>query len=242
VSVNAVIRIPSRFQGPTGQGQGGWSACQLAQTIDEPVTIRIAAPVPLETDLEVRRHPGRWRLIEPNGDPNKFILEATPWEPAFPSTPPITVEAAAQARNGFVYAKDGHPVPFCFSCGLHEQSMEVHAGAIGDGRVATYWRPPAWAVDASSVVAPGVIWGALDCAAGWYVSADGSGMLAFTVQYAVEIVRPIVPGAHYAIVAWNGDGPPEWQGRKRTAASAAFDEQGNLVAQSKSLWVAARTT
>jgi hypothetical protein len=210
--------------------------------IDEPVTIRIAAPVPLETDLEIRSEPGRWRLVDPKDDPDTFILEATPCEPAFPSTPPVAVEAAAQAKNGFVYAKNGHPVPFCFSCGLHEQSMEVHAGPLGDGRVATDWRPPEWAVEANGAVLPGVIWGALDCAAGWYVSADGSSMLAFTVQYAVEIVCPLLPGARYAIVAWNGDGPPEWQGRKRTAASAAFDEHGNLVAQSKSLWVAARTT
>ena len=236
-----VIRIGAFFQGPTDQGQGGWTASKLAACADGPVTIRLLRPIPLETDLAVVRDGvDLWRLCDPRQDDGGAIMEAARWTPAFQDTASVRVEDAAAARRTFVYARRTHPVPHCFSCGLRSGSMGVHVGRLSDGRYGCDWSPPSWAIDRAGVVDPGVIWAALDCAAGCYVSADGAVPLAYTAQYAVEIVRPIEPGAAYAIVAWAGDGPAEWQGRKRQAASAAFDRDGRIFARSTSLWVAPR--
>jgi len=237
----AVVRIPERFQGPPGQGQGGWTASRLARYADGPVTVRLAAPTPLDIDLHVLRDGDGLLLVDPRSEPATVLMDARPWTPDVPDTTPVSIAAAADARWRTGEGPFEHPAPRCFSCGLQAESMGVHAGALGDGRVAVDWRPPAWAVDASGIVEPGVIWGALDCVAGWYVGADAAGPLAFTAQYAVDIPRPIDPGGAYAIVAWAGDGPPDWEGRKRTAASAMFDECGNVVAKARSFWIAART-
>lgn len=237
----AVVRIPERFQGPPGKGQGGWTASRLAAHADGPVTVRLAAPTPLDVDLHVLRDgDGLW-LVDPRADPPTLVMEARPWTPDVPDTAPVTLEAAAAARWRFDRGPANHPAPLCFSCGLQPEGMGVHAGPLGDGRVAVDWRPPAWAIDAVGRVDPGVVWGALDCVARWYVGADAEGPLAFTAQYAFEIVRPIEPEARYAIVGWQGDGAPDWEGRKRTAASILFDADGRTVARARSFWIAART-
>jgi hypothetical protein len=58
-----------------------------------------------------------------------------------------------------------------------------------------------------------------------------------TAQFAAEVNVPVEPGSTYALVAWSGAHDPEWDGRKRWAASAAFDAAGRCVARSTSFWV-----
>lgn len=234
----AVVHIPERFQGPTGQGQGGWSASRLAAHMPGLATVRLAAPVPLDRDLHVLDTAGGVDLVDP--ETGRTLMEARPWTPDVPATSPVTLADAAAARARCPFANESHPVPLCFSCGLHPLSMRTHAGPLGDGRVATDWRPPAWAADAGGGVDPGVIWGALDCTSGFYVALDGAEPIVFTAQYAVDIVRPLEPGRAYALVGWSGEAPAAWARRKRCAAAAAFDDEGRLVAYARSLWIAAR--
>lgn len=44
----------------------------------------------------------------------------------------------------------------------------------------------------------------------------------------------------YALIAWEGEGPAHWEGRKRNAAAVAFDSKGELVGQAVSFWIAAK--
>ena len=236
-----VVRIAGRFQGPTGQGQGGWTASRLAAFADGPVTVRLAAPTPLDVDLDVVREGDALELIDPRGRTPRTIMQAELWTPDVPETAPVSVDAARAARLAFRFDESKHPAPNCFSCGVSHESMQVKAGLLGDGRVATDWRPPAWATRDDGAVDLGVVWAAMDCAAGWFVGADGGGgSLIFTAQYAVEVRRPLVAEAEYAVVAWSGDGAGGWEGRKRTAASMTFDAAGEVVAAARSLWIAAR--
>lgn len=232
------IRIPGWFQGPTGQGQGGWTASRLAARMDGPATVRLCAPVPLDQDLDVRAVPGGLNLVD--GVADRVLMEARNWRPSFPDAAPVSVEAAAAARVDSAFLADRHPAPDCFSCGVGQGAMGVHPGMMDDGRVATDWRPPRWAVDDGGRVDSGVLWAALDCVSGFYVSADGAVPMAFTAQYAVEALAPLDPDKRYAIVAWAGDAPAAWDGRKRRAAAAAFDDDGRVVGRAASFWVAAR--
>jgi hypothetical protein len=227
------------FQGPSGSGQGGWTAHLLAGRIDHPVTMAIRAPVPLETPLDVTHdvQNDRWLLVDHTGPQAVTVMVAEPWESLFAATEPVTVEAAAAARRRFTTVVDPHPVPFCFSCGLQHDSMRVHAGPLGDDRFATDWTAPSWAVGDDGAVDPGPLWAALDCTAAWYIGYSRGPRTPVTVQYAVDVLEPIDPAVNYALVGWSGDHSSEWDGRKRHGASAAFAPDGTCVARAASFWL-----
>jgi hypothetical protein len=231
------IRVGRWFQGPTGSGQGGWTAHQLAKQIDHPVTMAIKAPVPLETDLDVVHdlENERWLLVDHSSAVTVMVAE--PWEATFADTAPVSIDDATEARSRFETVVDEHPVPFCFSCGLQHDSMRVHAGPLDDDRFATDWRAPDWAIANDGTVDPGTLWAAIDCTAAWYVGYSRGPRTPLTVQYAVEVLHPIEPGVTYALVGWSGDHSSNWDGRKRHGASAAFAPDGTCVARSVSFWL-----
>ena len=232
------FRIGQRFQGPSGTGQGGWTAALFERAVGEPLTISIRRGIPLETDLEVIEVAGGWELHD---DGPEAVMTAHPRTESFVDTDPVPLDAAVRARQRFPAAAEVvHPVPDCFSCGPIESSMGVHAGPLDDGtdRFAVDWTVPAW-TDASGEADQALLWAALDCATAWYVGYSAGRRPAFTVGYAVEALVPIESGETYSLVAWNGDYPAEWDGRKRGGASAAFDRQGRCVGRSRSFWVAA---
>ncbi len=229
------IRIGRWFQGPTGRGQGGWTAQRFAERVDRPVSIALRAAVPLDTDLHVRAVGEQWELV---AGPDTTIMHASELATGFADTPAVSIEEAAAARARFGELVDDHPVPFCFSCGLQHDSMRVHAGPLGDDRFATEWTVPEWATRPDGRVDHGALWAAIDCCAAWWVGYSRRSRTAFTAQYAVEVLHPLEPGATYALVGWSGDHGAEWDGRKRHAASAAFHADGTCVARSVSFWVA----
>ncbi len=238
--MSTTIRLEPRHEGPPGSGQGGWASWRFADAIGEPVTIALRAPVPLETDLEIEESgQGTWHLIDNSFASPVTVLEASRWEPSFASTQAVPLDAAAEARTRFEFTDHDHPAAGCFSCGIGPDTMHVHAGSLSDGRYATDWTAPEWAA-VDGVVQPGVLWAAMDCTAAWYVCSTAEEKMAFTVQYAAEVTAPIQPGGRYSVVGWSGDFPAEWDGRKRGAASAAFDEHGNCVGRARSFWVSAR--
>lgn len=229
------IRIPTSRQGQTGMGQGGYTSYAFASAIDEPVTVALRSPIPLETDLDVVHLDDRWHLVDPSA-PETVILEATRWEPDFALTTPVTIDAAHEARRAFPLAPEDHPAPHCLSCGFNERSLHVHAGPLGDGRWATPFHAPEWAT-IDGEVDLSLLWMAMDCSCGWYIAHEGEHRQAVTVQFAVQVHDDIVPETDYALVAWQGDYDIGWDGRKRGAAAALFDANGNCVAQSRSFWV-----
>ena len=232
------IRIGGWFQGPTGSGQGGWTAHRFTERIGRPVTTALRAPIPLETDLILVDGDDHWSLIDDSGSDPVTIMVARAWEPSFADTEPVSVADAKAARARFSDFVADHPVPYCFSCGVQHDSMQVHAGPLGDGRFATDWRAPDWAVFESGAVDPGVLWAAVDCTAAWYVAYSGEERSPVTAQFAVEVIRPLQPDTTYSLVSWSGGHPAKWDGRKRHAASAAFAPDGTCVARSVSFWIA----
>lgn len=231
-----LIRLTSWFQGPTGSGQGGWTAHRLARAIGEPVTVAIKRPIPLEVDMAITAIDDSWHLIDPS-EPDQPVLIATRWTPEFASTESVSVADAADARTRFPL-HDDHPVPVCFSCGEKPDSMHVHSGALPDGRWATDWTVPDWAVAGDGTVDEGALWAAIDCAQAWYAGNAGGRRHSVTVQLAVQVVAPLAAGATYSLVSWNGTYPPEWDGRKRGAGGAVFASDGTCVARSSSFWIA----
>ena len=85
------------------------------------------------------------------------------------------------------------------------------------------------------VVDPPHIWAVVDCAPGYPVAfEDTEPRFAFTGWITVDIRSSIEPGQP-AIVVATAD---PWDGRKRSAKSSLWTEDGTLVAISESLWIA----
>jgi hypothetical protein len=241
MSIDDTIRIGGWFQGPTGSGQGGWTAHRFTERIAQPITTAMRAPVPLETELTIVDKGDEWLLIDESADDPVTVMVAQPWDPEFADTEPVSVADAKAARARFSDFVADHPVPYCFSCGVQHDSMQVHAGPLGDGRFAADWKAPDWAAFESDAVDPGVLWAALDCTAAWYVAYSRQERSPVTAQFAVEIGQPLEPDITYSLVSWSGDHPAKWDGRKRHAASAAFAPDGTCVARSVSFWIAINT-
>ena len=233
----STIRVPTERQGQTGMGQGGFTCHEFVEAIGEPVTVALRSPIPLDVDLDIVHQEDRWHLVNPSA-PDTVILEATRWTPDYASTAPVSIEAAAQAREAFPMTAETHPAPHCYSCGIHDRSLRVHAGPMPDGRWATPLRlPESSLVDGR--VDMSLVWMAVDCSCGWYISGSSAAQArAVTVQFAVDVIAPVQVDTDYALVSWHGDYSPDWDGRKRGAAAALFDASGSLVASSRSFWVA----
>jgi len=235
----STVRVPTERQGQTGMGQGGFTSHQFHEAIGEPTTFALRSPIPLETDLHVVQDGDRWHLVDP-ADPSTVIMEATRWDASYPSGNAVSIDDAAAAREAFPLAGESHPAPHCMSCGVHDRSLNVHAGPLGDGRWASPLRMPEWSL-IDGEVDLSLVWMAMDCSCGWYISHSGPDQRkAVTVQFAVDVHEPIFPETDYALVAWNGDYDAGWDGRKRGAAAALFDAAGKQVASSRSFWVANR--
>lgn len=233
----ATLRVPEYFQGQTGTGQGGFTAHRFTTAIGGALTVAFRSPIPLDTDLQVVAEADAWRLVDPAA-PDVTILEATRWDEQFSTTTPVSVSDAEDARKLFPLDAKTHPAPKCWSCGLDEGSMRVHSGPLDDGRWATPWRAPSWALDEDGSVDEASLWASIDCASGWYVSCSAETIRhSVTVQYAVEVLEPLQPDTDYALVSWSGDYAPSWDGRKRGAAAEVFDSAGRSIARARSFWL-----
>jgi len=240
--LDAPLTIGGWFQGPTGQGQGGWASAKVAERIGEPITTWLRNPIPLDVEMTVVETSTGWECRHDGS----AVLEMTRWSPDTVDTPAVSIEEAEAARARFLFGPGDHPVPYCFSCGLQNDGMRVHAGPLGevaasdDGeeRFATDWTAPAWADDGDGSVDPAALWAALDCTAAFYVCCHPEIRPAVTASYAVEVFRPVAVGETLALVGFRGDGHADWDGRKRAAGSAAFDADGRTVARTRSFWIA----
>jgi hypothetical protein len=230
------IRVGTWFQGPTESGQGGWTAHRLATAIGEPVTVAIRRAIPLDIDMTIIAVDDGWHLVDP-AQPSEPVLIATRSDLIFADTTAVSINSAADARTRFPLHNE-HPVPECFSCGTNADSMRVHSGPLADGRWATDWTVPDWAVNAAGTVDEGALWAAIDCAQAWYAGNAGGRRHSVTVQLAVEVLEPLEPGVTYSLGAWNGTYDTEWDGRKRGAGGAVFAANGTCVARSSSFWIA----
>jgi hypothetical protein len=231
VSARSVLTVPARCNGPAGSANGGWTAGALAEHVPghgprRPVTVRLMAPPPLETPMDVvvegdgvvLRHDGRdvatatggaeVMTVRREGDGGPVSLdEAVP---------------AARTYRGF----DVHPFPTCFSCGPRRaegDGLRIFPGRLDDGRVAAPWH-------AHDVDVP-TTWAALDCIGGWSSDIEQRPMV--LGQMTAEVLRMPEPGATYVVVGTE----LAVEGRKTRTRSELYDVGGDLLAHADHVWI-----
>ncbi|MDM4720578.1 hypothetical protein QTQ03_13670 [Micromonospora sp. WMMA1363] len=230
--------IGSRFNGPPGSGNGGWSAGTFAVAAEGPRHRRPGAaeptPEPAGTaglmEVTLRRPPPLETPLTRHGvevrDPAGHLVAEVRSVPEFRSVvDPVdlaTARAAAAAYPGLV----DHPFPDCFVCGPKRlDGLRIFPGPLPDGRTAAPFRVP----DEADAV---TVWAALDCPGGWSVIAPG---------------RPYVLGRIAAVVAALPEPGDECvvtgalagaEGRKAEVHSSLYSPDGTLLAWARATWIA----
>jgi hypothetical protein len=232
--MSETVSIDERFQGVTGQGQGGHAAGLLAERIDGQASADFFSPIPIGRSLTVHPGDGRFELV----DAGTLVLRVRPTDNEIVVPAPATIDEAADAQTRSPVHRHA-VVPDCYSCGTVAGTMAVHAGPLsGRPEFATTWTPPAWSADADGQVLDRHVWAATDCPAGWCAGSaeDGSFRLAVTGSMTAAMLGRVDAGVTYAIVAWAGP----WKGRRVHAGTALFDAAGSCLAATTSTWIALR--
>lgn len=222
-----VVHIARRFRGPTSSGNGGVSAGLAAALVDGPATVRLRRPPPIEVPLRVERDDGLVRLVDDEG----VVLEAR--EHVHPVTPPIGEDELERTfRRGTLPVPAEHLAPECFVCGLRPDGLRLAPAHLPDTELwTTVWVPDETVAGPAGSVVDHVVWGALDCPAGFAVNRAGLEEPTFfpaLTDLTASLAAPVPVGDPVAVVGW----PDSADDRRVNGAAAIIDQDGEVLASS----------
>lgn len=203
---------------------------RLAAYIEGPARVRLRVPVPLETEMEVRRTSTGVEMLHAGA----LVAEASPADvtPEFPAAPSYAeAEAAARSYRGF----RNHPFPACFVCGPQRTAsdgLRIFAGPLPGGEiVAAPWIPDASLGDANGIVRSEFVWAALDCP-GAYAAPVPEGTPMLLGELAASLGGRIAAGERCIVVGWG----LRRDGRRHFMGTALFAENGERRATARATW------
>lgn len=229
------VFIDSRFHGPPHSANGGYMCGLVAALVDEPVTVSLRVPPPLEHTMSARIDDGRVSVF----DGETLVAEASPADPVDVGVPAVVgLEQARVASERYV-GFDEHPFPTCWTCGPERPAgdgLRIFTGAVdGPGAatdlVAAVWTPDADVDAGDGTVLEPHVWAALDCPSYFGAVRDQPALLA---RLTADLRGPVHVGEPYVVLGWTAD-PAD--GRKRHGGSAVLDADGHVVAVARSMWV-----
>ena len=156
--------IPKQFCGPPGSSNGGYFCGTVASFFDYPVSIRLKAPPPLDTEMRIEH--GDVKALVLAGD--QIIAQVRRADETLEPAPFISVKSAQEcSEQGLAGSLINHPFPGCFVCGPSRASgdgMRIFTGPDKDPALhaASWHAHPAWSSDGHEIDIP-FIWSALDC-------------------------------------------------------------------------------
>jgi hypothetical protein len=226
-------QVAARYCGPPTSANGGYLCGLVAEAIGQLVTVRLTAPPPLATDMTVLDGPeGTW-VVQHSSVRVAEARPATLDDLVLPA-PVGYVEALDAALHGPSDPAE-HPCPGCFVCGplrARGDGLRLFAGPVpGRDIVATGWLPPADLARADGKIAPEFIAAALDCPG--FQSLRTGRQPWLLGEYTCRIDRRVHVDEPCVIVGWK----VESQGRKAIVGTALFDEDGELCAVARGLWI-----
>jgi hypothetical protein len=237
--MHETIALDPRFCGPPDSGNGGYSCGRLAAFVDGDAEVTLRLPPPLVQPMTVRDADDGERVALATAD-GAVVAEAVPTNVAVDVPAPVSVEDAARAAaaSPFLHDASDHPFPTCFVCGPDRAAgdgLRLFATKV-EGRdvVAAAWEPDPSLPTRDGVVAPEVVWAALDCPSGWTMYLDPPLAPPYVLgRLAARLVAPVRVGEPYAVIGWRAG----VDGRKLFAGSALFDQAGAVVAYARATWV-----
>lgn len=243
------ITIPFQFRGPPNSGNGGYVAGAIAEqlplTPDGPanaIEVTLRAPIPLDTPMHLScRAESQLQVVL--GE--QLIAEAQPvqLELDVPEPPAMAAVLAARSEspalqaglNSLIPGGIGfHPVCVCCGADVPEGlGLRVFAAPVaGFEGAAAAWRPHPGFADEDGLLAPRLVWTALDCPGqfAWLAGGIRTGLLG---RMTARLLRPVPQQADYLVVGWRIG----VERRKHFAGTALFDDAGTLYAMSQQTWI-----
>ena len=237
-----ILTIAPRFCGPPGTGNGGYASGLFAQHARATVRVRLKCPVPLSSSLQVvHREGGRIELLRDT----TLIATAEPATLELEVPHPPTYMAAVEASRRYIGFK-GHPFPRCFVCGPERargDGLCLFAGPVltsGSSPTPSMFAPPMVAAPWVPDVALGLddrkvraefMWAALDCPGYFAARSDGVAML--LGEFTAHVDRRVHVDEPCVVIGWR----IAVSGRKYEVGTALFDEDGNVCAKARALWI-----
>jgi hypothetical protein len=213
------MQIPSRYNGPPGTGNGGWSAGAFAVTSEvtgvPEVTLRM--PPPLDTPMTL----DGTSFYAPDGT---LVASVTGVDDVGAAVPPVSFDEAAVVSKTYPGFTD-HPFPTCYVCGPDRpDGLRLFPGVLPDGRTAAPWLVP-------DDVRAETMWAALDCPGGW--AALHTGRIFVLGRIATRVDALPAPGAACVVVG-RADG---MDGRKAFTRSTVYGPDGSPLATARATWI-----
>jgi hypothetical protein len=247
-ATDGALLVPTRYCGPAGSGNGGYTAGLLAERFARHprprpgcpvVEVTLRTPPPLDTDLAVQHLEDDAVTQLLHG--GVLVAEARCSDEELTAVEEVSAQQAAGAMASYAGLRS-HPFPRCFACGpdrAEGDGLRIFPGPVGSGRVASVWLPHASLAEASDLLDPGVqrvdvgtAWAALDCVGGWSADMEGRPMVLGQIAARVDAL-PVVGEPHVLVGA-----ELSTQGRKTFTASTAYDSDGRIVARARHTWIA----
>jgi hypothetical protein len=219
------MRIPARFNGPPGSGNGGWSAGLFAVAAGfraggRPVEVTLRLPPPLETELTY----AAGEVLAPDG---ALVAQVKTGADAGVGVEPVGVQEAVRVSGSYP-GFSVHPFPTCFVCGPDrpgKDGLDIFPGPVADGRTAAPWT-------VGSMVDIPTVWAALDCPGGWTALQNGRTYVLGRIAVAVEALPTV--GSTCVVVG----AARETAGRKATVDTALYGPGGTRLAVARATWIA----
>jgi hypothetical protein len=226
----STLTVAGRFKGPPDSGNGGYVCGLIAASLRADVRVRLVAPPPLDTPLDLESAgEGEWLLRGPAGLVARGV--AARLDLAVPS-PPGYFQAvwASQHYAGF----REHAFPECFVCGPHRRrgdGLRIFPGMLDSGVVAAPWLPSDSLDGGDGKVAAEFHWAALDCPG--YFAASGGRRMMLLGEMQAHLDRKVHVGESCTVIGWRIGS----EGRKHLAGTAIFDGDGELCARARATWI-----
>lgn len=226
------IEVPRQYCGPPNSGNGGYVSGLLASFLDGPVRVRLIAPTPLDTSIEI--------VTEGDGIAayagKTKIGIAVPAEVDIDPPPPPTAADVRQARAAYGDEARTHPLPHCFVCGPARDPADalcLYTGPAPNSPVnADAWVPGPQFAGADGLIRPELLWAALDCPTA-FALRHGDSKLCLLGSLTAEIHRRPAPHEHLTVMAWKRG----IDGRKNYGDGAIIDADGHIIAAANAVWV-----
>lgn len=231
--MNTVV-IDRRFRGPPESGQGGYSCGVLGARLGPGAEVSLRLPPPLDRPLELVEVDGGLELRD--GEAMVAAGHACELDLEVPDPPAPEEAEAASARCPWI---ERHPFPMCFACGPDRHppdGLRIVMGPLDAGQLfAASWTPDPSLGDAEGVVAPELVWAALDCpTAAPAVPVDAAPSVLGRMRARLD--APVRAGETHVVTSWLVG----HDGRKHVGACAIHGPDGRLRACSDGLWIELR--
>jgi hypothetical protein len=228
------LRFDARFNGPPRSVNGGFASGAIAETLGGTASVRLIRPVPLEERIEV--------LVDDDGQSaevtdssHRLLATATKLDP-FTMIPPVTPRFAdaEEARAASPLHGARHLLSNCVVCGAQRlDGLGVTPGPLKNRRdVLTAPFVPHERDTVGGVVDPAAVWGALDCPS-YPASALLDRRVGLLGTMAAHRNRDVFLGERLVVVGWT----VHRHGRATDTASALLDENGDVVASARAVWI-----